>query len=116
MNKYEIKALNYDTIKNSARSSSISNFFATQTVLKNPNKTRVVFYIPYDGSYTISWNYSSGIIITTGNTSDGLVYADITYSGSDVGIIDCTNSVNSSKITIYCVGNWFIKYIWIFYD
>lgn len=104
-NTNRIKANNFDIIKNLAGNSSNSNFFATQTVLKNPNKTRVVFYIPYSGSYSIEWSYSSGITITTGNTNSGLVYIDVTYSGSDVGTIKCTNSVNNSKIVIYCIGS-----------
>ena len=76
---YKKKASYYDTIKNSASSSSNTNFYASNTVLINPNKTRVVFYIGYNGSYNISWEYSSGITLTTGNTSGGLVYIDVTY-------------------------------------
>ena len=105
VNNYKGKASKYDSIKNEANNKSNSNFFATQTVLKNPKNTRVVFYIPYNGRYEISWEYSSGIKLETGNTSSGLVYADITYSGSNVGTITCTNSVNSSVITIYCISD-----------
>lgn len=103
-NSLDNKASNYDTIKNKARNLSVTDFFATQTVLKKPNKARVVFYIPNAFGYEIRWNYSNDISLTTGNTNDGLVYADITYNGSDVGIIECSNSANSSKIIIYCIG------------
>jgi cytoskeletal protein RodZ len=102
---YRNKASYYDAIKSKASSSSNTNFFASNTVLKNPNKTRVVFYIGYSGSYNISWEYSSNITITSGNTSSGLVYIDVTYKGSGVGTIVCTNSVNNQKITIYCLGS-----------
>lgn len=105
LSKARTKASNYDTIKNNARNTSNSNFFATQTVLKNPNKTRVVFYIPTYKEYSIKWSYSSEITATSGNTSSGLVYLDVTYNGSGVGTIECTNTINSSKIIIYCIGS-----------
>ena len=102
---YKNKSGYFDVIKNSASSSSNTNFFVSNTVLKNPNKTRVVFYIDYGGQYTISWQADYGITTTSGNTSSGLVYMDVTYSGSGVKKIDCTNNVNNQKITIYCIGN-----------
>lgn len=102
---YKTKAGYFDTIKNNASSSSNTNFFVSNTVLKNPNKTRVVFYIGSGGRYNIHWEYDSGITITSGNTSNGLVYIDVTYSGSGIKKIVCTNSVNNQKITIYCIGS-----------
>lgn len=95
---------NYETILENADSASNTNFFVSNTVLKNPNKTRVVFYINSNENYNISWEYSNDITLTTGNTSSGLVYIDVTYNGNGVGTIECTNSVNSQKITIYCIG------------
>ena len=96
---------NFNDIKNSANKSSNTNFFVSNTVLKNPYKTRVVFYIDTYSGYTINWEYDSGISITSGNTSSGLVYLDITYQGYGVKKITCTNNLNNEKIIIYCIGN-----------
>lgn len=104
-NSYQKKAGYFDTIKSKASSASNTNFFASNTVLKNPNKTRVVFDINYNGQYSISWEYDNEIILTHGNTSNGLVYIDVTYRGTGVKTITCTNSVNNQKIVIYCIGN-----------
>lgn len=99
------KASYFDKIVAKAGSASNKNFFASNTVLRNPNKTRVVFYIDYSGQYTISSEAGLGIIVIFGNTSSGLVYADISYFGKGVQTITFTNDYNNEKIVIYCIGS-----------
>lgn len=104
-NRYKAKSDNYDVIKRKAMNKNDGDFFASQTVLKHPVNDRVVFYIPYYGDYTISFNYSSNNIYAEArNTASGLVCLDITYTGDGVEYIECTNNVNDSKIVIYCIG------------
>lgn len=104
LNTYRDKAGYFDSIKNSGSYTSNTRFFVSNTVLRTPNKTRVVFYIPYNGSYYINWESEQGITTTSGNTSSGLVYMDVTYTGPGVKKIICTNNVNDEKIIIYCIG------------
>lgn len=102
---YKDKAGYFDKIISKAGSSSNTNFFASNTVLNNPNITRVVFYIDYSGQYSISSEADLGVMATFGNTSSGLVYADITYFGKGVKTITFTNDYNKEKIIIYCIGS-----------
>ena len=93
------------TIIEKSSTSSNSHFFVSNTVLYKPNNTRVVFEIDNYRNYSISWTPSIGVVANSGNTYNGNVYVDITYSGKGIGTLTCTNNVNNEEIVIYCIGN-----------
>lgn len=102
---YKEKANYFDKIVNKAGIFSNTNFFASNTVLRNPINTRVVFYIDYSGQYSISAVADLGVMTTFGNTSSGLVYADISFFGKGVKTVTFTNDYNNEEILIYCIGS-----------
>ncbi len=102
----QLKASYYNEVLTFANNSKgYSDFYARQTLLRNPNKQKVwIYFGHYDTS--ISFQTSSGFVNAEWGNWDGhWIPLTITYTGSGVEYVKLSNDYNSETFYITIVGD-----------
>lgn len=102
---YKTKADNYDDLLKYANySKGYSDFYARQTLLYKPNKTKVWIYFGHYNTNIYFQTSSSSVSAEWGDWSGNWIPLTVTYRGSDVEYIKLSSDANNEIFYITIVG------------